>query len=497
MALNAATENISLDFFKDRIVTIYAKQYDKNSRYINVKCYDRGKLYKVPSDCKANVKMVTPDNRAVFNTATINSDGSITVELTESMLYSGGIAKAEIKLYNVDKTQVLSTMNFQINIKKSVYDDQRIIDSDEFNALTQLYLQLQKEEKTWITNENNRISAENIRISNENTRKSNETARVNAENTRNSNENTRKTNENNRISAETARVNAEKNRVTAENNRVTEYNAMMKNAEAKISEAEKVNISSTSSTDSYVVNITNRSGQTSSSPNLLNKISIGTVMTGKPTDSAAASISGNFGSQKLNLTLPVGKTPAFTVGTVTTGSAGSKASATITGTNENPVLNLTIPKGDTGAVANISAATIPYSSASDTSTIKTIVDNKSDKTHTHPYAGSASAGGSANSAVKLDTSTAGSATQPVYFTGGKPVACTYTLGKSVPSNAVFTDTNTWRGIQDNLISDSATDSLSAKQGKALKTLVDTKHVVVNQSSEPTLLTGDEWLLDYE
>lgn len=35
---------------------------------------------------------------------------------------------------------------------------------------------------------------------------------------------------------------------------------------------------------------------------------------------------------------------------------------------------------------------------------------------------------------------AGSETQPVYFSGGKPVACTYTLGKSVPSNAVFTDT---------------------------------------------------------
>ena len=64
------------------------------------------------------------------------------------------------------------------------------------------------------------------------------------------------------------------------------------------------------------------------------------------------------------------------------------------------------------------------------------------KGHTHNYAGSASAGGSANSAVKLDTATAGSATQPVYFTGGKPSACTYTLGKSVPSNAVFTDTNT-------------------------------------------------------
>lgn len=47
--------------------------------------------------------------------------------------------------------------------------------------------------------------------------------------------------------------------------------------------------------------------------------------------------------------------------------------------------------------------------------------------------------GNASSATKLSTS-AGSATNPVYFSDGKPVACTYTLGKSVPSNAVFTDT---------------------------------------------------------
>lgn len=50
---------------------------------------------------------------------------------------------------------------------------------------------------------------------------------------------------------------------------------------------------------------------------------------------------------------------------------------------------------------------------------------------------------SATTADKLGTN-AGSATQPVYFSGGKPVATTYTLGKSVPSNAVFTDNNTWK-----------------------------------------------------
>ena len=37
----------------------------------------------------------------------------------------------------------------------------------------------------------------------------------------------------------------------------------------------------------------------------------------------------------------------------------------------------------------------------------------------------------------------------------------------MPANAKFTDTNTWRGIQDNLNSTSKTESLSANQGRIL------------------------------
>lgn len=54
-------------------------------------------------------------------------------------------------------------------------------------------------------------------------------------------------------------------------------------------------------------------------------------------------------------------------------------------------------------------------------------------------AGASTVGGAADSANKLTTS-AGSVTQPVYFKDGKPVATTHTLDKSVPSDAVFTDT---------------------------------------------------------
>lgn len=63
--------------------------------------------------------------------------------------------------------------------------------------------------------------------------------------------------------------------------------------------------------------------------------------------------------------------------------------------------------------------------------------------------GSCDYASNANSAVKLDTETAGSATQPVYFSDGKPVACSYTLGKSVPSNAVFTDTKVTNTLNKN------------------------------------------------
>ena len=93
--------------------------------------------------------------------------------------------------------------------------------------------------------------------------------------------------------------------------------------------------------------------------------------------------------------------------------------------------------------------------------------------HTHDYAGSSSAGGAANSANKLNKN-AGSATQGVYFKDGVPVAMTCTLGKSVPADAKFTDTNTWRGVQDNLTSTATDQSLSANQGKVLKGLVDGK-----------------------
>lgn len=123
-----------------------------------------------------------------------------------------------------------------------------------------------------------------------------------------------------------------------------------------------------------------------------------------------------------------------------TGSNG----ITLTGTNftnsgvraiSTGTTNGTIKVNTNGTEANVSVYGLGSAAYTDSSAYAT-------SGHTHNYAGASSSGGSATSAVRLDSGATGSETNPIYWTsGGKPAACTYSLNKTVPSNAVFTDTH--------------------------------------------------------
>lgn len=86
-----------------------------------------------------------------------------------------------------------------------------------------------------------------------------------------------------------------------------------------------------------------------------------------------------------------------------------------------------------------------------------------------------------------NASTATSATKATYDSSGTKDIRSYvsditisgrtvtvTKGSGAQVTLTTQDTNTWRGIQNNLTSDSITDSLSAAQGKYLKSLIDGK-----------------------
>ena len=112
-----------------------------------------------------------------------------------------------------------------------------------------------------------------------------------------------------------------------------------------------------------------------------------------------------------------------------------------------------IVEGHTTAISEINGELDTKASTQSVTDLTAIVNGKADKATTlagygitdalsssTKYAGSNSKGGSAISAAKLDTTTAGSTNKPVYFKDGKPKAITYTIDKSVPSDAKFTDT---------------------------------------------------------
>ena len=119
-------------------------------------------------------------------------------------------------------------------------------------------------------------------------------------------------------------------------------------------------------------------------------------------------------------------------------NSDTKVTQTVTTTNANYPL-LLAPSGQTATKTTTSYFASGVTLNPSTNTIEA---NISGNATTATSATSATSATTATTASKLsNTSAIGSATNPVYFNAsGVPVKTTYTLGKSVPSNAIFTDT---------------------------------------------------------
>lgn len=193
------TKKITLDFQNKNIVSINAKQYDKESRYIEITVINQGSLYTLDKNSvSAFIRLRKPDSLGVFNSCQITDQGKILVELSEQCLSSPGKANADIVLVekifssgqvsidDINKldSPILSTMNFNVNIVPTALENSAIESSYEFNALNEALSQIDYNNKKVETLDEILTNNENQRISNENIRKTNETNRINAENKR-------------------------------------------------------------------------------------------------------------------------------------------------------------------------------------------------------------------------------------------------------------------------------------------------------------------------
>ncbi len=131
-------QNISIDFNQKGYKTINANQSDKETRYVVVHCTDNGTFVPLDDTVYANARTMTADGRALLDPVTIQDDGTILLELDDTLLAAPGRVVMQIDIYQSGTEKRLTTMSFFINVEPSVFGDDAIIASDEFNALTEL-----------------------------------------------------------------------------------------------------------------------------------------------------------------------------------------------------------------------------------------------------------------------------------------------------------------------------------------------------------------------
>ena len=137
------TKSIKIDLVEKGVQPIvYAKQNDRQTRFIAASLFANGQPFSVPDGVVAMFRAGNPDGTACFydsnetGTPAITIAGNlVTVELAEQVLTAPGNVQAEINFYTAGGEK-LTSFSFAIQVEKSVLTDQEIVSSDYYNVLT-------------------------------------------------------------------------------------------------------------------------------------------------------------------------------------------------------------------------------------------------------------------------------------------------------------------------------------------------------------------------
>lgn len=144
MSLEKITKHIILDVSVSRYVSVLVKQYDINIREIIVKVTNNGKPYPIDNTIKPRIKCKKDDGTLVFNDCTVLEDGNIKIDVTDQMTACAGTHECEIALFEGNSEKVLHSMEFILNVKSAVFSDNEVTSSNEFLALENALLTVEK-----------------------------------------------------------------------------------------------------------------------------------------------------------------------------------------------------------------------------------------------------------------------------------------------------------------------------------------------------------------
>lgn len=120
---------------------IKMKQYDKNTRTIEITLIEDGSIVEIPSTYVAKFQATKKDNTVVFDDCTITGN-VISYTVIEQLTTVVGEVSCEIGLYEPDalgdttKDKLIQSATFKILVEKSAMDRNAVVSSNEFNTLT-------------------------------------------------------------------------------------------------------------------------------------------------------------------------------------------------------------------------------------------------------------------------------------------------------------------------------------------------------------------------
>lgn len=139
------TRNIVLDVNAVSTSTVVrAKQGDNSTRFINITLM-RDNIKIIPeANATAQFRLEKPDKHAILDSGVINSDGTVTVELTGQCTAAIGRAKADICI--MKDGHCLSTAVFILEVLPSPDIADRALSSDSFGLLDEAIARSQQAE---------------------------------------------------------------------------------------------------------------------------------------------------------------------------------------------------------------------------------------------------------------------------------------------------------------------------------------------------------------
>lgn len=142
MALNITVEDFRIDISHEQSFKyLQAKQFDSNSRKRRLIITDNNIPLSFTGKELVTLSLSINGDNYSNTTCLFGEDGYPYVTFTDSMLSKDGDISCEIRIYDSEGSMVITTFTFMMTVSQSLLNQDRIVESSEFNILNDLILQ--------------------------------------------------------------------------------------------------------------------------------------------------------------------------------------------------------------------------------------------------------------------------------------------------------------------------------------------------------------------